>query len=668
MSNTTPQYDVVIVGAGVSGNLIAKQLGLAGKKVLILEAGLPVPDSREEYVENFYLALAKTPESPYPHLAGRVGSQDQPVGKLPDPSTLPTPRATVLTIGKPPNISYLVQAQPDSAFHPKNPQNPPTEPDGSVRGLQFSSTFERNAGGTSWHWLGTSLRELENDIQLDKTYGHGVDWPITYGELQDLWALAEKEIGVAASVAQQQPLEVVGLKYPPGYQYPMQAIPMSLVDQAVTSAIAGLQVPGMIDDNGNPDEKTDPTMYDVFVSPTPQGRNSEPYDNRRVCAGNTNCIPICPIQAKWDPTVTLGKALDTGNVTMSYQSVAYNVATDGNNATRIDYYEWSRDPSGKLSKVSKSVTGKIYVLACHAIENAKLLLLSNNQKGIANTSDQVGRNLMDHPLYLTWALAPQPIFGYRGPLATSGIESLRDGAFRKYRASFRMEIGNEGWNFAVGDPYTTTLDFIQGTNNSNVNPPPSSNGQPSGQTVRLGGLKLVEQLNNIFTRQFRIGCMFDQSPLCENRVTLDVDKATGKPNNVDGLGLPRPKVEYGLDPYTMEGFRMAAYVCSKVYERMGATEFTRNSVGQAGDFTYKGVNGKDFNYHYYGAGHLVGTHRMGEDPGISVVDASQRSHDVQNLWIVGSGSFPTVATANPTLTLMGLAFKSADSILAALGS
>jgi choline dehydrogenase-like flavoprotein len=659
MSVSAPQYDVVIIGAGVSGNLIAKELGLAGKKVLILEAGLAVPDSREEYMENFYLALAKTPESPYPALAGRKGSKSEPVGHLDNPATMPTPRATVLTLGKSPDVSYLVQQEPFNELHPNDPhpQNPPVDPKtGDVRGLQFSSTNERNAGGTSWHWLGTSLRELENDIRLKTKYGHGEDWPLDYSELQELWALAEKEIGVAASVAQQKPLEVVGLKYPPGYQYPMQAIPTSLVDQAVSSSVAGLQVPGTLP---NTPGGSDPTLYDVFVSPTPQGRNSEPYDDRRVCAGNTNCIPICPIQAKWDPTVTLGKALDTNKVTVSYQSVAYNIAVTGNNATSVDYYQWSRDDKGNLTKVSKSVTGKIYVLAAHAIENAKLLLLSNNQKGIANSSDQVGRNLMDHPLYLTWALAPQPIFGYRGPLATAGIESLRDGEFRKYRSSFRMEIGNEGWNFSKGDPYTTTMDFIQGTNNSNVNPPPGGSGQP----VRLGGLKLVQQLNNIFTRQFRIACMFDQSPLAENRVTLDVDKATGKPNNVDGLGLPRPKVEYGLDPYTMEGFRMAAYVCSKIYERMGATEFTTNGVGGAGDFTYR-----DANYHYYGAGHIVGTHRMGVDSGSSVVDASQRSHDVQNMWIVGSGSFPTVCTANPTLTLMALAFKSARSILAALGS
>ncbi len=649
MSNApSPQYDVVIVGAGVSGNLIAKQLGLAGKKVLILEAGLAVPDSREEYMNNFYLALAKTPEAPYPALAGRKGSKANPVGELPDPATLPTPRATVLGLGGTPATSYLVQAQATG-------ENAPPEPNGEIRGLQFSSTYERNGGGTSWHWLGTSLRELENDIRMYTKYQHAVDWPFTYEELQPLWALAEKEIGVAASVVQQEPLEVVGLEFPAGYQYPMGPIPSSMVDQTVSQGVSGLQVPGTLPDTPG---GSDPTMYDVFVTPTPAGRNSEPYDDRRVCAGNTNCIPICPIQAKWDPTVTLGKALDTGNVTVSYQSVAYNVATDDNNiATRVDYYEWTRDAQGNLQKTSKSVTGKVYVLACHAIENAKLLLLSNNWQGIANHSNQVGRNLMDHPLYLTWALAPEPLWGYRGPLATGGIESLRDGEFRKYRASFRMEIGNEGWNFSVGDPYTTALDFITGTNNSGLN-----NGGTNGAAQRLGGTALALKLNNLYTRQFRIACMFDQTPLADNCVTLDIDPTTGKPNNTDGLGIPRPKVEYGFDTYTMEGFRMAAYVCSKVYEQMGAQEFTKNGVGGTGDFTYRGTN-----YHYYGAGHVVGTHRMGADPDNFVVDANQRSHDVKNLWVVGSGSFPTVCTANPTLTLLALAFKSADSIIAALG-
>src|SRR5690242_4687401 len=356
MSNgASPQYDVVIVAAGVAGNLIAKELGLAVKKVHIREAGLAVPDSRQELMNSFYVALAKTPVSPYAALAGRKGSKANPAGELKDPATLPTPRATVLGLGQAPNKSYLVRALPTGKNAPPDPKT------GAIRGLQFSSTYERNGGGTSWHWLGTSLRELENDIQLYTKYGHGVDWPLTYSELQPLWALAEKEIGVAASVVQQEPLDVVGLEYPPGYQYPMGPIPTSIVDQTISGGISGLQVPGTLPDTPG---GSDPTMYDVFVTPTPAGRNSEPYDDRRVCAGNTNCIPICPIQAKWDPTVTLGKALDTGNVTVSYQSVAYNVEVVGNTeekcdkktVTRIDYYEWSRDAQGNLQKVSKSVT------------------------------------------------------------------------------------------------------------------------------------------------------------------------------------------------------------------------------------------------------------------------------------------------------------------------
>jgi len=164
-------------------------------------------------------------------------------------------------------------------------------------------------------------------------------------------------------------------------------------------------------------------------------------------------------------------------------------------------------------------------------------------------------------------------------------------------------------------------------------------------------------------RQFRFGCLIEQAPQHDNRVTID---KTYK----DGLGIPRPHVEYGLDEYTMEGFAMAAAACTAAFKQMGRRSSRGRRSIPAGrdvpgpdDFVYKGTK-----YHSYGAGHIVGTHRMGPKAESSVVDASQKSHDVQNLWIVGSGSFPTVATPNPTLTIMALAFKSADSIIAALGS
>jgi choline dehydrogenase-like flavoprotein len=63
-----------------------------------------------------------------------------------------------------------------------------------------------------------------------------------------------------------------------------------------------------------------------------------------------------------------------------------------------------------------------------------------------------------------------------------------------------------------------------------------------------------------------------------------------------------------------------------------------------------------------GAGHLMGTHRMGDDAGTSVVDATQKAHGHPNLYLLGSGNWPSYATGNPTLTISALALWAADSI------
>ena len=85
----------------------------------------------------------------------------------------------------------------------------------------------------------------------------------------------------------------------------MLPIPPSTVDEAVSAAMVGMSV------DGTP----------LTVTSTPAGRNSQPYQHRRVCVGNTNCIPICPIQAKFDPSVTINDALATGNLEVRYRSV-----------------------------------------------------------------------------------------------------------------------------------------------------------------------------------------------------------------------------------------------------------------------------------------------------------------------------------------------------------
>jgi choline dehydrogenase-like flavoprotein len=67
-----------------------------------------------------------------------------------------------------------------------------------------------------------------------------------------------------------------------------------------------------------------------------------------------------------------------------------------------------------------------------------------------------------------------------------------------------------------------------------------------------------------------------------------------------------------------------------------------------------------------GAGHIIGTYRMGDNPKTSVVNSFQKSHDHNNLYLIGSGVFPTSATGNPTLTIAALCLRTADKIIQSL--
>jgi choline dehydrogenase-like flavoprotein len=602
--------DAVIVGSGISGALIANVLGKANKEVLILEAGEQLPPDINGYMNRFLTATAKVPESPYPPELFTGGG-------LTDPATVKAGRPTVLSLGarggfgdwQDPKQSYLIQKGP----------------------LPFASTYERLNAGTSRHWLGTSLRFVPADFEMKSRYGQFVDWPpeVRYAQLEPWYGEAEKEIGVSADVGDQKYL---GITF--SSQYPMPKIPLSKVDMEVSAAMDNLKVPGVGLDN-----------LKWEVSSTPAARNSQPYQDRRVCAGNTNCIPICPIQAKYDPSVTLALAFRTGRVKVRYQCVASNVIVDADGRVGgIEYIDYSGATPRR-----ETVRAKIYILAGNAIENPRLLLMSKNERtpnGAANGRDGkgvIGKNLMDHPLYLAWALAPKPIWGYRGPLATAGIEVCRDGDFRRTRGAFRIEIGNEGWNFPIGDPDTTTVDFVNGWNLSGLN---------RGHKA-LFGSALVAALNDKLTRQFRLGFLVEQSPEDGNAVTLADAK--------DGLGLPRPQITYNLSDYTKFGMDAARVTASAIFKQMGAQEFT--APPDEDDPSTFLVPKTSLRLKYYGAGHIVGTHRMGTSATNSAVDHMQQSWDHKNLFLVGSGSFPTVATANPTLTLAAMCLRTADYIV-----
>ncbi|MEZ4728465.1 MAG: GMC family oxidoreductase [Caldilineaceae bacterium] len=480
------------------------------------------------------------------------------VAKTPEspyPDTFYAPRPTVAALE-----SYYVQEGP----------------------VLFKSTYERSVGGTTWHWLGTALRHLPTDFQIHSLYGVAADWPIHYADLEPWYSEAEQELGVAGDSKQD-------LGSPRSRDYPMPPLALTYLDKQVALAADELGLP---------------------VRVTPQARNSLTYQGRPPCCGNASCVPICPVAAKYDATVHVQKAIAQG-VQVIEQAVVYFIEVNQEGWVTAVRFKRADGSEGRA-------IANVFVLAANAVETPKLLLMSRTDalpKGVANRSDQVGRNLMDHPVQLSWALAREPLYPYRSPLENAGIEALRDGPFRRERAAFRMAIGEDGWSF----PGTTPITLAQ---------------QMIGQG--LYGEALVEQMNAHVSRQIRFANLVEQLPQPENRVVPAFDK-------LDSFGIPRPRIYYDLDEFVRRGMAAAREVSEAIFRRMGATHIEHSDEHQ-------------------GAGHLMGTYRMGSDPARSVVNYEQRSHDHPNLFLLGSGVFPTVGTANPTLTIAALALWAAETI------
>jgi choline dehydrogenase-like flavoprotein len=469
------------------------------------------------------------------------------VAKVPEspyPSTAYAPRPTVV--------------EPDGYYVQQGPET-------------FGSTYERRVGGTTWHWLGTALRLLPADFELRTRYGVGADWPISYDDLEPWYGRAEDELGVSGAAAPE-------LGAPRSTPYPMPPIPPSVVDKTVADGIRSLG---------------------LKVTPTPQARNSVNRRDRPACCGNGSCIPICPIQAKYDATVHVALAQKAGARLLD-RAVVDRVTVAPGRAT-VSYL--------RPDRTRGTVTARTLVLAAHAIETPKLMLLSK----LGN--DLVGRFLMDHPIQISLALAKDVVQPFRGPLSTGGIEQLRNGPFRRRRGAFRIEIGNDGWSFPAG------------------NPPSQAAAAAVDGPLGAPGL---QALGARLARELRLAALVEPLPDAANRVTL----AAGKR---DALGIPRPAIAYRYDEYTRRGLSAAQRMQQRIWTAMGATDVQHQDGPVA-------------------AGHVMGTCRMGDDPRTSVVDAQLRVHGLENCFVLGSSVFPSVGTANPTLTIAALTLRAVDPI------
>jgi len=307
-----------------------------------------------------------------------------------------------------------------------------------------------------------------------------------------------------------------------------------------------------------------------------------------------------------------------------------------------------------------------YVLACGAIENARLLLISNDVEvnGIGNRHDQVGRYFMEHP---------------HGRIAR--IETRDPAAFwalyrKRYPAtdvpvapalvlppSLQQKLGvlNSAATFKLEkDPSKGATMSKRVYLNLKYNLSPTKNGRRLWQTWR-GGQDWLQRHVSMPLLRFgvklnRMGLYVmaraEQAPNPESRVCLSTEK--------DALGCPRADLDWRLCALDKETMLQFGKTLQREFDRLGLGKVTTYDWLEDGKPEWP-VDPSVGN-HPIGGYHHMGTTRMSDSARNGVVDANCTVHGYDNLHIAGSSVFTTGGWANPTLTLLALTHRLGDHL------
>lgn len=430
-------------------------------------------------------------------------------------------------------------------------------------------------GGGTLSWLGVMPRFHHADFRTYTTEGVGADWPIGYDDLRPHYESVEREFGVAGES---------GPFAPESYRLPMPAHRMNWHAQVLARGAKKL--------GAHP-----------FAPPI--AINSVARDERPACIYCGWCASGCPTGAKATAANTYLPKAERLGVRVISRAFAHRVNYDAATG-RASGVAW-------LDELRKEhrVDAKVVILAAHAVETPRLLLMSANPtfpEGLANSSGLVGKNFMSHPTWQVFGTFDQPVNAYKG-----------------------MQMGH----VMVQDYYKPqpTNSFARGYILVSYMMTPATYGLLSGESY---GQDFKDFLYD-YQHTAAWWAHAEGLPSENNTVTLD-------PDLFDSHHLPVARVTY---QWGDNDVKVAAAGRDKAAEMMEASGATKVRIG---------LN--------YGA-HAMGSCRMGIDPQTSVVNEFCQSHDVRNLFICDTSVFVTGTGVNPTLTAMAIADRAAEQLVAA---
>jgi choline dehydrogenase-like flavoprotein len=451
------------------------------------------------------------------------------------------------------------------------------------KGKPFQPQVHYFVGGAT-KLYGAALYRLRAEDFGEIQHHDGVSpaWPITYDELEPYYTLAEQLYEVHGARGE-DPTEP-----PASAPYPFPAVShepriQQLHDDLAAAGLTPFHAPcGIRLDESN-----------------------RPYS---ACVRCANCDGFpCVVHAKSDAEVFgVRPAVEHPNVTLLTNARVVKLDTNGSGST-VEGVVVER------SGTTETYTADVVVLACGAANTAKLLLSSGSDahpNGLANGSDQVGRNYMFHNCSAVLALSKD---------ANPTV--------------FQKTLGLNDFYFA-GNGHDYPLGNIQMVGKSQA---PMFRGEKPGET------KLAPSwtLEKVATHAIDFWLSTEDLPLPENRVSVDRD---GKVTLAYRSTNDKPKKELADQLHSMLG--KLGMEKDGLFHRFA---YLKNEIPVAG------------------CAHQAGTARMGSDPADSVVNTDGRAHEVDNLYVVDTSVFPSIGAVNPALTAMANSLRVGDHLLERMG-
>ena len=344
----------------------------------------------------------------------------------------------------------------------------------------------------------------------------------------------------------------------------------------------------------------------------PMLRNSVPYNGRPACMRCRWCVGFaCEVDAKCGTQNTvLRTALKTGNLELRTECMTREVIVDDQGrATGVEYY----DENGRL----QSQPASLVVVSCGANESARLLLNSKSKlfpQGLGNRYDWVGRNLQGHNYTGAYALFEQDMYDDLGPGASIAVCDYNHG------------------NPGLAGGAMLANEFIR-------LPIQAIGARPPG--APRWGKPFKDYMRQNYRRTVAVQGPTQEIPVWDARVELD-------PKIKDKWGIPVLRMSGFRHPHTVEIGEAMSFKAEAWLKAAGAIQ------------TWRKVGGRGLS----GGQHQAGTVRMGKDPKTSAVDQNCRVHESDNVYVVDASVHVTNGGFNPVLTIMALAYRAGDHLVA----